>query len=166
MMRPTTLFRALLAPSRQILPQPAPASILTTFSSRRFLAATPPTTASSSAATSSAIPPSSSSSPTQSARTATPPPTPPTESAGRPPYLVTRTASNNFRVYHLAKRGGNKKLTVIKKVEGDRQALRSMLSQHLKVAEHAIKVNSLTGHVTVPGHRKQEVTDWLAAMGF
>jgi hypothetical protein len=52
-------------------------------------------------------------------------------------------------VYQLAKRGGNKKLTLIKKVEGDRTRFQSALAQELGVEEKAVVVNNLTGHVIV-----------------
>jgi large subunit ribosomal protein L49 len=77
--------------------------------------------------------------------------------AGQPPYYnlpfrIQRTPSNNLAVYELAKRGGNMKLTTIKKIEGDRAAFRAELAKGLGVAEDdkkAVWVNSLTGHVTV-----------------
>jgi large subunit ribosomal protein L49 len=53
-------------------------------------------------------------------------------------------------VYHLAKRGGNKKLTSIKKVEGDRARFRAALARDLGVPEKGVVVNNLTGHVIVP----------------
>ncbi|KAK4101237.1 hypothetical protein N658DRAFT_496532 [Parathielavia hyrcaniae] len=88
------------------------------------------------------------------------------------PYRVGRTPSSNFAVYELAKRGGNKLLTAIKKVEGDRAAFRAELSRGLGLAEVDAKgkktvwVNTLTGHVIVAGHRKSQVVEWLEKLGF
>lgn len=52
-------------------------------------------------------------------------------------------------MYQLAKRGGNKKLTLIKKVEGDRARFQAALAQELGVEEKTVVVNNLTGHVLV-----------------
>jgi large subunit ribosomal protein L49 len=65
-------------------------------------------------------------------------------------YRVLRTPSNQLAVYQLAKRGGNKKITNIKKVEGDRASFRAGLAQLLGIEEKAVLVNNLTGHVVVP----------------
>ena len=123
MLRPTTaLLRTLAAPSRQLL---APSTLLI----RRTLTTTTTTTT-----------------PT------TPPPTtseatPPT--TARPPYNVTRTPSSQLRVYHLAKRGGNKKLTTVKGIEGNRQALAADLAGALRLGAKEVATNNLTGHVIV-----------------
>jgi large subunit ribosomal protein L49 len=91
-------------------------------------------------------------------------------------------------VYHLAKRGGNKKLTTVKKVEGDRAKFRAALAAALNLKEKEVVINSVTGHIIVPvsssalfvflrkrrqvtdilgqGHRKAEVQKWLADQGF
>ena len=52
-------------------------------------------------------------------------------------------------MYHLAKRGGNKKLTQIKKVQGDGQALRRDLAQFLGLDVKEVRVKVPTGHVEV-----------------
>jgi large subunit ribosomal protein L49 len=62
---------------------------------------------------------------------------------------VARTPSGNLAVYELAKRGGNKKLTLLKKIEGDRAALRAALAEGLKMSEKDVKLNTLTGHLRV-----------------
>lgn len=76
-----------------------------------------------------------------------------TTTASPLPYHITRTPSGNLAVYHEAKRGGNKKLTVIKKVAGDSHALRrdlvSELGPELGLAERAVRVNAVTGHVGI-----------------
>ena len=124
MLRPTTtLLRTLAAPSRQLL---APSTLL----ARRTLTTT----------------------------TTTPTTTPPTTSeatpqtaaaTSRPPYNVTRTPSSQLRVYHLAKRGGNKKLTTVKGIEGNRQALAADLAGALRLGAKEVATNNLTGHVIV-----------------
>lgn len=147
MLRSATLFRALAAPSRQILQQSAPAPV---FASRRWLATTPSETPSTPTPASNTPPTSQTTPVTPSTPTTPKPKKNRTPAPSPPPYHVTRTPSNNFAVYHLAKRGGNKKLTSIKKVDGDRLVFRSALAQHLKMDERDIKINSLTKHVEVP----------------
>lgn len=65
------------------------------------------------------------------------------------PYLVGRAWTQRLPVYHLAKRGGNKKLTQIKKVQGDGQALRRDLAQFLGLEVKEVRVKVPTGHLEV-----------------
>ncbi|KAK4034248.1 mitochondrial large subunit ribosomal protein-domain-containing protein [Parachaetomium inaequale] len=157
MLRPKTLLRALPAPSRLALAQ---ASVPSITLARHY--STP------------SEPQSTTTTTTTTTTTATSPPPPPTTTSASPTqppqkqtaYHVRRTPSNQLAVYHLAKRGGNKKLTSIKKVEGDRARFRAALARDLGVAEKGVVVNNLTGHVIIPGHRKEEVTGWLERQGF
>ncbi len=66
------------------------------------------------------------------------------------PYHVSRTPYAELPVYELAKRGGNKKLTNVKKVEGDKAVFREQLAEGLSLQAADIKLNTLTGHVVVP----------------
>lgn len=79
----------------------------------------------------------------------TPTETQETTAQTRPPYFVSRTPSQNLPVYHLAKRGGNYKLTVVKKIEGNKQALRQSLAEALGIDDMLVKVKVPTGHVEV-----------------
>ncbi|KAK0672134.1 mitochondrial large subunit ribosomal protein-domain-containing protein [Cercophora samala] len=81
------------------------------------------------------------------------------------PFIVGRTHTNNHSVYQLAKRGGNLKLTIVKKVEGNRIAFKEELGKALKLSPKDIKVSSLTGHVEVPGHRKSDIVAFLEEKG-
>lgn len=71
--------------------------------------------------------------------------------ATRPPrpYLVSRTPSLNLPVYNDSKRGGNKKLTILKKIEGDARALKDALRTELGLEEGQIKINHVTGHIEI-----------------
>ncbi|KAK1760297.1 putative mitochondrial large ribosomal subunit [Echria macrotheca] len=84
----------------------------------------------------------------------------------RPPYLVSRTPSNNLPVYHLAKRGGNYKLTSIKKIDGDKRALQQDLAKALGLSTEQVKIKVPTGHIEVKGHHKSQVESWLQEQGF
>ncbi|KAL2157291.1 hypothetical protein VTH06DRAFT_6229 [Thermothelomyces fergusii] len=160
MLRPATLLRGFAVPSRLALRQTA---LWTTHLARTY--STPSTTTTTAAAGT-----------TSSDTRPPPPPTPSTTKAKKrasvpkpkpaKPFFVGRTASNQLAVYHLAKRGGNKKLTTIKKVEGNRLLFRSALAQELGLPAKRVTINNLTGHISVPGHRKEEVTSWLRKQGF
>ncbi|KAK4464436.1 mitochondrial large subunit ribosomal protein-domain-containing protein [Cladorrhinum samala] len=139
MLRPATLTRAGIAPTRCLLQTPSRTSIL----ARRFL-----TTETTAAASSEA------------------PSVSQTAQAKQPrPFLVGRTPSTNFAVYQRAKRGGNKFLTVIKKVEGDRAKFKESLAAGLGINLSDVTVNNLTGHVVVAGHRKPQIEEWLKKEG-
>lgn len=76
-------------------------------------------------------------------------PTTPTtpEPRGPPPFVITRTASQNLPVYPLSKRGGNKKLTLIRKLEGDRNVLAQWLAEDLGLDKKKVRVKAPTNHV-------------------
>jgi large subunit ribosomal protein L49 len=67
-----------------------------------------------------------------------------------PDYLVSRTPSNNLPVYQLRKRGGNKKLTYVKKIDGNREGLSAALEKTLGLRQGVVRVNQVTKHVVVP----------------
>ncbi|KXX73441.1 hypothetical protein MMYC01_210201 [Madurella mycetomatis] len=149
MLHPSALFRATIVPSRQFLQQtnPSASSSSILLLSRRYLS-TPATPTPRETTTSQPLPPQ------------------PSQQSQPRPFRVSRTPGNNFAVYQLAKRGGNKKLTTIKKIEGDRKAFKERLAEALGVDLKKIAINSLTGHVVVEGHRRTEISEWLAKQGF
>lgn len=76
------------------------------------------------------------------------------------PYFIRRTGSNQLPIYLLTKAGGTKQQTLIRKTEGDMEALKSDLATYLglpvnqsrssKAAKGTdIAINSLTGHIVV-----------------
>ncbi|KAL2072407.1 hypothetical protein VTL71DRAFT_11750 [Oculimacula yallundae] len=80
------------------------------------------------------------------------------------PYLIVRTPSNQLPIYHLAKRGGNKKLTRVRKIEGDVNMLRSDLQAELGMSEKDVVVNQLTRQVIVKGHKKPEIEKFFLSL--
>ncbi|CCU75797.1 unnamed protein product [Blumeria hordei] len=82
------------------------------------------------------------------------------------PYLVRRTPSKQLPIYHVTKNGGNKKLTKIGKVEGDTAALTTELRAVFALDEKECRINPLTGHVLVKGHRKSEIIKFLEERRF
>ncbi len=65
------------------------------------------------------------------------------------PYFIRRSSFGNFPIYHLRKRGGNLLQTVIRKTEGDVEALRAELMQEFQLGEKEVLVNQLTRHITL-----------------
>jgi large subunit ribosomal protein L49 len=47
----------------------------------------------------------------------------------------------------LTKRGGNHKLTILKKIDGDKQALRHDIAQELGMDIEDVRVKPVTGHL-------------------
>ncbi|KAL9624520.1 MAG: hypothetical protein Q9160_001184 [Pyrenula sp. 1 TL-2023] len=95
------------------------------------------------------------------------------------PYHIHRTPSSRLPVYHDSKRGGNQHLTLIRKLSGDLELLKSDLSQALgldgpdaqKIKKKGRKVDSIhinwtTKQIVVRGWRAPEVRIWAEGMGF
>ncbi|KAK3904356.1 mitochondrial large subunit ribosomal protein-domain-containing protein [Staphylotrichum tortipilum] len=166
MLRPTTLLRAFAAPSRRILLPQAAALAPAQQQAEQPPPPPhpPPNTPSASPAELSPAEPSSETTqqpaPKQRLRPKIRTPLPGL------PYHVSRTPYAELPVYELAKRGGNKKLTNVKKVEGDKAIFRAQLAEGLALAADDITLNTLTGHIVVPGFRRKEVVKWLEAKGF
>jgi len=89
----------------------------------------------------------------------TPPPPPPSRPAK--PYYVTKTPSNLYPVYTMKKRGGNMKLTKLRRIEGDVAALRRDLQEALGMEDKEVVINQLTRHIIVKGHKKPEIEAFL-----
>ncbi|KXL47218.1 hypothetical protein M433DRAFT_152944 [Acidomyces richmondensis BFW] len=88
-------------------------------------------------------------------------PLPPAQCAPNLAYFVTRTSSNELPVYLLRKRGGNLKLTLVRKIDGRPEALRDELRQTLGLQEDQAMVNPVTKHVVLKGHFKNAVVKFL-----
>lgn len=130
-----TLLRRTATPSRLLTLQKTPSALP---SVRRIA-----TTADPSSSSPSTPPLSSAQPPSASPAVAARPPPP------RAAYLVSRTPSLNLPVYNDSKRGGNKKLTILKKIEGDARALKEALRTELGLEEGQIKINHVTGHIEI-----------------
>ncbi|KAK1828722.1 mitochondrial large subunit ribosomal protein-domain-containing protein [Podospora conica] len=98
---------------------------------------------------------------------------PPAATTSRPgppdprlPYTVSRTPFGKLSVYALNKRGGSLKLTVVKKVEGDKVAFKKALMDELRLEADQVRVKQPTGHIEVSGSYAAEITSWLAKQGF
>jgi large subunit ribosomal protein L49 len=65
------------------------------------------------------------------------------------PYRVNRTPSRKLPVYTETKRGGNLKLTKLRKIEGDINTLRLHLKEALRLDEKQIVINRQTNHIVI-----------------
>ncbi|KAI0389307.1 mitochondrial large subunit ribosomal protein-domain-containing protein [Xylariaceae sp. FL0594] len=120
--------------------------------------------------------PTSASTTTTTATTTTTPSLQPTEGEGEVegeaqqprilPYFVGRNGLNNLSVYHKNKSGGNRKLTHLKRGEGDLMALKEDIRRALNLGKDEISVNNVTKHIVIKGHRRNDVLDFLYAAGF
>ncbi|XP_068683856.1 large ribosomal subunit protein mL49-like [Montipora foliosa] len=81
------------------------------------------------------------------------------------PFFIKRSKFNNLPVYTDYKRGGNYKLTVIRKINGDLQALDGCLRHHLGKDIHC-QINELTSQLKIKGIHKDAVVTVLKQLGF
>ena len=88
-------------------------------------------------------------------------PLPTEQCAPNLPYFVTRSPSNELPIYTLKKRGGNMKLTRVKRIDGQVDALREALMTALGLQEKECVVNAVTRHVMLKGHLKPQVEKFL-----
>ncbi|KAH8204614.1 hypothetical protein TruAng_001243 [Truncatella angustata] len=90
----------------------------------------------------------------------------PTSPAQKLPYYVGRNRMNNISVYERRDRGGSLKKTLVKKGEGNLQALKFDIAEALGLTEKDVKVNNTTNHIEIKGHRREDVVQFLRNMGF
>lgn len=82
------------------------------------------------------------------------------------PYFVTRSRADELPIYTLRKRGGNLKMTRVKKIDGKREVLKDELRQLLRVPEKEVAINSVTGHIMIKGHWKPQIEKFLRERNF
>lgn len=94
--------------------------------------------------------------------------TPPADSPPPLPYMIRRSRMHNIPVYTDLTHG-NRRTTLVRKVEGDIWALEKDVKQYLKVVtgkELPTQVNEVTMTLKVKGHFDKELKEWLASRGF
>ncbi|XP_037540983.1 mitochondrial ribosomal protein L49 [Nematolebias whitei] len=93
---------------------------------------------------------------------------PPAESPPALPYMIRRSRMHNVPVYTDLTHG-NRKMTLVRKVEGDIWALEKDVREYLMEVtgkELPTQVNEVTMTLKVKGHFDQELKDWLTNKGF
>jgi large subunit ribosomal protein L49 len=92
------------------------------------------------------------------------------QSAPNLPYFVSRTESNELPVYSDFKRGGNLKLTLVRKISGEVGVLRDALRETLKLSvgldKDRVVVNERTRQVVIKGQYKDQVVRFLRERRF
>ncbi|KAK7953917.1 hypothetical protein PG996_014803 [Apiospora saccharicola] len=81
------------------------------------------------------------------------------------PYFVGRTHLNSLAVYHRQTQG-TRHITLLKKGEGNLQALKQDIALALDLPNKDVKVGSVTGHIVIKGHKRDEVVAFLQTLGF
>ena len=84
------------------------------------------------------------------------------------PYMVRRSRMHNIPVYTDISHG-NRKTTVVRRVEGDIWALDGAVKELLKRltgTDRATQVNEVTMSIRVKGHFDKEIKEWLMQKGF
>ncbi|KAJ2608362.1 mitochondrial 54S ribosomal protein img2 [Coemansia sp. RSA 1804] len=80
------------------------------------------------------------------------------------PYFVNRTRFQSLPVYLDIKNGKTRKLTLVRRIEGDIHAIHKELSSHLKDA--TVQIKSISNQLVIKGDRSKEVREWLTKKGF
>ncbi|KAI0096284.1 mitochondrial large subunit ribosomal protein-domain-containing protein [Nemania sp. FL0031] len=94
-------------------------------------------------------------------------PTPPEPNAQKQlPYFVHRNNLSNLSIYQKSKRGGNYKVTVVKNGEGDLIALKQDIKDALQLSNEEISINSVTKHIMIKGHKRDQVKNFFHTIGF
>lgn len=91
---------------------------------------------------------------------------PESQSAPNLPYFVTRTPSRQLPIYLDQKRGGNLLQTKLRKIDGDKEALRTALEKELKLRAKDCTINTVTGHIVMKGWFKPQIEAFLKARRF
>ncbi|GAA5817423.1 hypothetical protein MFLAVUS_010969 [Mucor flavus] len=81
-----------------------------------------------------------------------------------PAYTIQRTTNKGLPVYSEYKNGNTRLLTIVRRIEGDSNALMNDLKADFP--EAVLSVNSKTQHVVIKGHHVNEIKEWLITKGF
>jgi len=83
------------------------------------------------------------------------------------PFFVRRTRNNTLPVYTDIRNGLTRKLTIIRKVEGDVDALVSLLKKDFpQVPDNVYISKPYLQQVVIKGFVRDEIMIWLAQKGF
>ena len=78
------------------------------------------------------------------------------------PFSIMRTHTGNLPVYTDIRTGGQRQLTVVRKIEGDIEAFKAELA---KVVSNAT-IEEKMGRLEISGIHSQKVKLWLTRLGF
>ncbi|KAI8390249.1 mitochondrial large subunit ribosomal protein-domain-containing protein [Blakeslea trispora] len=81
-----------------------------------------------------------------------------------PAYTIARTTNKGLPVYSEYKNGNTRLLTIIRRIQGDSNALAKDLVNDFP--EAVVQVKPTTQHVVIKGHHVNEIKEWLISKGF
>ncbi|KAI7854676.1 mitochondrial large subunit ribosomal protein-domain-containing protein [Circinella umbellata] len=83
------------------------------------------------------------------------------------PYFISRTSNNGLPVYTDFKNGGTQHLTIIRRIEGDAEALKNeVLALFPEAPKNFARVNPVNNQVILKGVHMNEIKQWLVEKGF
>lgn len=81
-------------------------------------------------------------------------------------YFVKRTKNSSLPVYTDFRNGGTRKLTIIRRIDGDVKSFMQDLQQALYLSAEDISLNRTNNNVIIKGIKLKQVMDWLESRGF
>ncbi|EPX74466.1 ribosomal protein subunit Img2 [Schizosaccharomyces octosporus yFS286] len=82
------------------------------------------------------------------------------------PFAISRSKTANYPVYIDYKSGGNQVQTIIRRIEGDDNALLKELISDLAIPKADASINRLTKQIVIKGNHSQRVKQWIQDHGF
>ncbi|KAI7874718.1 hypothetical protein K492DRAFT_240693 [Lichtheimia hyalospora FSU 10163] len=90
-----------------------------------------------------------------------------TTASNAPSYFVARTSNNGIPVYTDFKNGGTQQLTIIRRIEGDAEALKNeIVALFPDAPNNFARVNPVNNHIILKGIHMNEIKEWLIQKGF
>eukprot|EP01112_Ceratiomyxa_fruticulosa_P017490 TRINITY_DN5459_c0_g1_i1.p1 TRINITY_DN5459_c0_g1~~TRINITY_DN5459_c0_g1_i1.p1 ORF type:complete len:162 (+),score=34.59 TRINITY_DN5459_c0_g1_i1:247-732(+) len=86
----------------------------------------------------------------------------PLETSTKPPFSITRTASNRLPVYRGFLYQKSKIVTTVRRIEGDRQ----VFIQEIRKLLDNPKIYKRAGSIEIVGDHVQPLTAWMSSLGF
>ncbi|KAJ2612372.1 mitochondrial large ribosomal subunit [Coemansia sp. RSA 1365] len=80
------------------------------------------------------------------------------------PYYIRRTRFQSLPVYTEIRNGRTRKLTILRRIDGDLGALRADISKALD--EESVVVKAISRQLVIKGDRSTELRKWLTEKGF
>ncbi|CAL8326312.1 unnamed protein product [Merluccius merluccius] len=94
--------------------------------------------------------------------------TPPSDAPPPLLYMVRRSRMHNIPVYTDISHG-NRRTTLVRRVEGDIWTFNRDIKEHLKEVtgrDRTTQVNEVTMSIRIKGHYDKEIKEWLVQKGF
>ncbi|KAJ1948198.1 mitochondrial 54S ribosomal protein img2 [Linderina macrospora] len=80
------------------------------------------------------------------------------------PYFINRTRFQTLPVYTDIRNAGTRTLTLVRRIDGDVEALRNDLAAALE--DNTVEIRKVSRQIVIRGNRINEVREWLTKKGF